>query len=193
MTRTFTSEANFPALLKEDFATANYTIYGIPLITARIHDAVHTNLGSSASSDDLALAGTAAVYLTSGDVMNSSVTRRARVITAIPSQYVDGDPIRVTVYAKILDAAAAASATVDVEAYIEDDTGTATSDICTQVAQSCNSTTVAGYNFTLNPATAVAGKRLNIRLSLIIDDTGGGDACTGAIVGVYLQCNTKGT
>lgn len=191
MPRTFQAPITMPVIAREDDFGSVQESFDVPLGNARVHDAIQTNLPGTSATDDLALLGTDYAYLGTGDVMNSSVTRYARLTDVIiPYSYVDGETLDVLVWASAQ--VATVSATVDCECFLQDGTGTASSDLCTTAATTCNSATAAAKTFNITAASLAGGCRLNLRLALIVNDTGGGDACVAKITRVQIRCNTKG-
>ena len=191
MVREFAMISNVPPLQKEDFQIVQYIHESLRLLDGRIWDSVQTNI-TTAGNDDLGVAGTNAIYLTTASVQGAAATRHARFMFVLPSTYIAGNPVRIAVCAGILDAVATTKAEVDVTAYREDNSGVATSDICITSAQSVNSVTKAFKYFSLNPATLIPGDRINLRVTLDMDDTGGGDACTAIITDLAVQYTNYG-
>ena len=176
---------------RTNFATNNLA-FPLPLLAARVWDAPQTNLPGTPATDDLGLAGTNHLYLSAGDLQGTTGTRKARIEGCIPHNYVDGESFKIVLAAKVLDAAAAVSATVDLEFFLNDGTTTASSDLCTTAAQSANTTTLTDYEFTIAPTNLHRGDRFTIVITLAVNDTGGGDACTLAVGNVSMKCNSRG-
>lgn len=191
MAREYNTTATIPVLSRaDDFGTV-LEYFDVPLGNARVHDAIQTNLPGTSSSDDLGLLGSTFAYLGTGDVVGTSVTRYARLLDVmIPYQYISGETLQVLVTA--MADTAQVSATVDVECYFNPSTGTVSSDLCTTSATDCNSATASEKTFAITTAALTRGGRLNLRLALIVDDTGGSGACTASITRVRIGCNTRG-
>jgi hypothetical protein len=134
-----------------------------------------TNLPGTAADDDLAFLGgtfgTDFPKLSSGDFEGATVTRRARVIVALPE----------------------VSATVDVEAFVSGaDFQVSGADLCATAAVSINSTTAAFKQFVISGVGLSPGVMIDIRITIAGDDTGGTGAVSALIGGAWLHCDIRG-
>jgi hypothetical protein len=81
-------------------------------------------LPSTAASDDLGITvgthGTGTPVLSAGDVKNTSSTRKARAMVALPPEYVAGETVKIVVSAGVKTTVASVSVTVDFQAYKTD-------------------------------------------------------------------------
>lgn len=181
------------ALLQQDAARVK-----IPLTQFRVWDAYNTNLPGTGATDDLALIGgtfaTAHPSIQTGDLKAAGATTRyARVQINLPYTYVAAETVTIRLSAGMLTTVADASATVDVEAYRQDEDTTLTgSDICATAAQSINSLTFANKDFQITATTLQPGDTLDIRIAIAVTDAATGTAVIGTIGSVELLCDVKG-
>jgi len=129
-----------------------------------------TNLGLAAGAH-----GSAGPKIVSSSVgAGSAATEKARLLAALPPEYIDGAAVTIRLRARAADTAAA-SATVDVEAYESDGEGGVGADLCATAAQSVNGDTDwADVDFTVTPTSLAAGDWLDVEITVDIDDSGGG-------------------
>ena len=140
--------------------------------------------------------GANAANLSTDDAsMLGSTTFQSRFLFTMPAEYDDGETVTVRLKSGMETTVADTSATVDVEAYLFDETGGldgSPTDLCTTAAQSINSLTAATQNFTLTPTNLVSGSVLDIRLTATIDDSVTGTAVIGNIYSVAVLCDIRG-
>lgn len=159
---------------------------GIPLINARVHDAVETII-STAGTDDLGLVtgsfGTTAPTIETGDVKAAGCTRYARL--QVPMQVVNGafNSAKLRINAGMKTTIADGTATLDVEVYR---VGAPTVDICATAAQDINSLVAANFDFTLTDDDLAVGDILDIRVKVVIEDTSTGTVVIGKINSLEL-------
>jgi hypothetical protein len=147
----------------------------------RIWDAVQTNLGATATSDDdLSISGgtfaSASVVIATGDVKAVSKTRYARIFVPLPACYVTGSTCTIRAYSGMKTTVADTSATVDFECYRSNDAGGIGSDLCTTSAQSINSLSASNKDFVITPASLLPGDMLDIRMTIATVDSATGTA-----------------
>ena len=145
----------------------------VPLTSVRVWDAFGVNL-ATAGTDDLGMStgtfGTGPPVLTTSDAVGASVTQYGRFLYQLPPTYVPGGAVTLTAVAVATDAPTVSS-TLDFEVY-ESGAG---SDICATAAQSV--TAVSGTkSFTITPTNLVAGDWLDVRATVVLNDTGGSGA-----------------
>lgn len=171
--------------------------YPMPLLGARVWDAVGTNLGA-AGNDDLGIEegtwGTNPVYLTSGDVKSGGCTRYALFEVPLPAEYVDGETVKVRVKAGMQTTVSDGAAEIDLEVY--ESTGASTTgisaDLCATAAQSFKNLTAADLDFTITSTNLAAGDTLLVRLKMSIADAATGTAVIGNVYYAKLLCDVKG-
>lgn len=150
--------------------------YKLPLTSAKVHDALATNLPATASADDMALItgtpGTDVPTLQGVDFGGTSTDEKCAFEFVLPHEYRAGAAITLRVRAAMLTTVSDGTATVDVECWKDAGDGVAGSDICATAAQSINSLTPANIDFTITPTGLVPGDRLIFRISFGGSDTG---------------------
>lgn len=169
----------------------------IPFVAWRVWDAMQTNLPGTSSSDDLALIGgtfgTASPTIQSSDLKNAgSTTLRARCTIALPHEYVAAQTVKIRAHAGMKTTVASSAATIDFEVYRSDDEEGIGSDLCTTAPQSINSLADANLDFTITAATLNPGDTLDIRMTMVVNDSGTGTAVIGQVGRVELLIDTKG-
>lgn len=171
------------------------TPYAIDLTNGRVHDAPQTLIGT-AGNDDLGLSGTTfgtdSVYVTTGDVKNTTTDRKARYQYTLPPEYEAGETMKLRITAGMLTTVASASADLDVEVYSKDGDRTVTGDLCATAAQSINSLTAADKDFTITATSLVPGMELDIRVSIAIVDSATATAVIGTIISMKPLLDIRG-
>lgn len=171
--------------------------FPVALTSARVWDAMHTNLPGTPATDDLGLVtgtpGTDAPLISTGDLKAAGATSRKLAFELpIPANYDDGQTVQVVVRSAMETTVADASATVDLEAYKPDGAGAVGSDLVTTSAISMNSLTPADRVFTINPASLVKGEKLICVLTIAVNDAATATAVTGVVYAIDLKCDTRG-
>jgi len=192
-----TAIASDAGILRTKLAEEALAKFPIALDRLRIHDALHSPLGATATSDDdLAYDGgtfgTDSPLVTTTDVVGTSKTRRARVLERLPAEYVAGQDVRIRISAGVVGGPAQVSCTVDVECYESNKTGGVGSDLCATAAVDMNSASFADKDFVITAGGLAPGDLLDIRITIAINDTGGAGACEGAIGSLELLCDIRG-
>lgn len=164
-------------------------VQSLDLSTFKVHDAYGTAAVTTAANDDLghtiAVIGTSAALLTSGNVSNASTVSTGGRLAAnefrVPMSYKAGNAFTIRFDWTRTDAAAVAL-TVDLFVYRK---AAPTVDICATAAQSINAAASGTADFTITPTDLVPGETVYYKLTVINDDTAGGGS-VGNIVGVKL-------
>ena len=187
------------AIARTSLAQDNLKPYSLDFTSFRVHDAIQTNLPATAATDDLAIFegsggfGTDPIQLDAGDLKAAGATTRyARFKAVIPAEYVDGETVVIRVRSAVETTVADTSCTVDIEAYLPDEDGGLSADLCTTAATSMNSVTVANYDFTITPTTIVAGDTLDCRVAIACNDAATGTAVRPSIYAIKLLCDVQG-
>jgi hypothetical protein len=168
--------------------------YVVDLTTFRVWDAIQTMLPATSATDDLGLYtgtfATNAPMIKTYDVKNAgAVSLRARVLIPIPAFYVDGETQTLRIVAGMGTTVASTTATIDVEAYLLDDEGGISADLCTTSAQDINSTTMTIKDFAITES-GVRGKTLDVRITIAVNDSGTGTAVIGQIGSVKFLADS---
>lgn len=173
--------------------------FPVPWTQFRVWDAWHTNPVGTAGTDDLALstgaltASGAAGTINAGDCKNlGATTRRIACFVQVPDHYDDGETIQLRIRAAMATTVASTSCTVDAEAFVVGTGATVGSDLVTTAATSMNTLTVTDYDFALNAASVDPGMLLEVRLTIVCNDTATATAVTPTIYAVRLLCDTRG-
>lgn len=193
---------NLPEVQRTFLQQENFAVYGVPLMSLRVWDALQTTLPGTSSADDLGMYGTAwgpsgatSLYVGTSDVKAAGTTTRyARFHFQLPTEYVSGQSVRIRVVAMMKTTAADTSATIDAEAVTIDNTHAAsTTDLVTTSPISFNSTASAtNCDFDVTSTSLAPGDWLDIRLKMVIVDAATGTAVIGTIPKVLVLCDIKG-
>jgi hypothetical protein len=182
-------------IAKSRITRADLTEYPIKLVGSRIWDAVASGLPATASADDLGIVtgtwGTDVPTVQTSDAKNTTVTQRMYIPIELPEGYIAGETLTLRIRAGMITTVASASATVDVEAYINDGDGAAGSDICATAAQSINSLTKANKDFTITPTGLTQADLLHLRITIAITDSATATAVIGEISKLALLADVR--
>lgn len=193
---TITAQSFSGPFNRNQIIAGDVAIYEVPLTRLRVHDAMHTNLPTVGSSDDLGLAtgtlGTAQPYLKTQDLNAAgAITEYARCLVTLPDKYYAGGYLGLRIRAGMLTSVASVSGTVDAQVYAAVGDTLVGADICTTAATTANSLTFANCDFTVTTTSRMPGDVLDIRIAWI-----GNSATTsshfGAITNVALLVANRG-
>jgi len=145
-----------------------------------------TNLGLAAGTH-----GTNGPHLIGSGANNNSKTETTRFTFTLPAEYDAGETITIRCHGRV-DVVANASATLDVQCYENDREAGISADLCATGAQSINSASWADKDFTITPTALVAGDSLDVELTTVVDDTGGGGTCKAQIGQVEFLLDIRG-
>lgn len=186
-----------PAMARTGLTQENLARHPIALDRFRVWDAMATNLPGTAATDDLAFIhgtfGTNSPTIQTGDLKNAgSTSRYARVTFNVPHEYVDGETVTIRIHGGMKTTIASTACTVDIECYLSDDEEGISADLCTTAAQSINSLTDVDRDFQITSTAIQAGDTLDIRLTVLTNDTATGTAVIGQIGKVEVLLDVKG-
>lgn len=188
------SQLSRTKLLQEDLV-----VYGIPLAQARVWDDLNALLPGTAANDDLAFIegsyGTDAPTIQTSDGKATTVAQYARFFVTLPPEYVSGETVKIRTRAGMITTVSDATATIDINCYVNDGAGAVGSDLCATAATSINtlvSSSVTETDFTITATSLVPGDVLDIRVTIAITDSATGTAVIGELVGLSLLCDIKG-
>ena len=172
-------------------------VYPVDLTRLRVHDAFQTTLPGTSAADDLGLYGntfgTTSPTLKTYDVKAlGALSIRARWIQELPVEYDDGQTVSIRVRGGMVTTIADVSCTVDIEAYKLDEDGAVGSDLCATAAQSMNSLTKANKDFTITPTTLTRGDRLDVRVTVAVNDAATATAVIAELSRIAILCDIKG-
>lgn len=169
---------------------------GIPLTRCRVWDAMQTTTPGTAASDDLGLItgtpGTHAPKLSSGDVKNSTTSRKAAFELEVPSNYDDGQTFQLRMRAAVETTVASASCTLDLEVFKPDGDGLVGSDLCQTAAQIINSLTKANFDFTIDASALNPGDKLICIITIACTDVATGTAVTPCVYEIIRLADLRG-
>jgi len=187
-----------PPLPRTYLAQDNLAVYNIPFTRFVVWDTGQP-LPAAGADDDLGLVcgtfGTASPTLQTQDhkAGGSPQANYARLPLWLPAEYVDAETVIIRFHAGMLTTVADQSATLDLQAYLSDEEGDISADLCATAAITAfNSVTLADHDFTITPTTLVAGRMLDIRVHTSVDDDATGTAVIGIIGAAKLLCDVKG-
>lgn len=160
----------------------------IPLRHFRETDGAYDNpLTSAATATAFGLAGgthgTGSPKLQGKAANADTTTSKGRFEFTLPPEYAAGGVITLRVHIR-MSAAPAVSATLDAEVFKTDREAGAGSDICATAAQAI--TTWADKDFTITPTGLAAGDTLDVELTTVVNDTGGGGAFVAQVGSVQM-------
>jgi hypothetical protein len=188
-----------PAIAKANIlALAELQPYVIPLTDFRVWDAMHTVLPGTPATDDLGLVGgtfgTGTPSIRTEDLKALGATnKRARVLVALPWDYVASQSVTLRFKAGMITTASDTTATLDVEAYkLQDDPDDAIgSDLVSTGATTMNSTTFADIDFVVAPSGLSPGDILDVRITIAVTDGATATAVIGGISSARLLCDVR--
>lgn len=171
--------------------------FPIPLILARVWDAIQTPLPNPSADDDLGMYtgtfGTAAPIIKTYDASAANAqTLYCRIPVIVPIEYSAGDLFYIRLYAGMVDILADVSCTIDVEAHAVTKDGLVGSDLCQTVAQSINSATFAAKDFSINPSGLEPGDWLDARIAIAINDAASYGNVQAGIASIERVCDIYG-
>jgi hypothetical protein len=144
-------------------------------------------VASSAAAGNFLIAVTPGTSeaLTGEAATGATKTDAALVEMVLPATYVAGNNLTITVNANYSGSGVAGTATVAAAAYAVADAGTQSATLVTTAAQAIT-TTNAAYAFTVNGATLTAGMRLMVKLTTVMQETGGTSSLTAQITAASI-------
>jgi len=177
------------ALVQDDLAP-----YPVPVGQLRVWDAPSTvAVAATGANDDLAVVYntflTAGPTVETGDLKNTTTTRKVGFEFVVPPEYVAGQTITLRANAGMKTTVASTSTTIDFEVARR---AAPTVDVCATAAQSINSLTAADKDFTITPTNVVPGDILDVVSSVTVTDTATGTAVIGKINSIALLLDIKG-
>lgn len=163
-------------ITRGDFKQEENMEFSVPLTSFKVHDALATDLPTTAANDDMAIVtgtpGTHAPRLQGVDFGGTSTDEKSAFVFVLPPEYDPGHSVTVRVLAQMNTAVSDGTATVDCECWKVGTDGTVGSDLCATAAQSINSLTAANKDFTITATSLTRGDVLIIRLSFAGSDVG---------------------
>lgn len=190
------SQINASAAIERSKMALEQLKFNVPLEHIRVHDALQTNLPTSAASDDLGFVigtfGTDAPVVQSSDGKNTTITQRGRFNFRLPENYAAGEALSVVSWAGMKTTISSTTATIDFEVHAKNDsTGAVGADLCTTSATTINSLTATAQEFTITPTGLASGDELDIRVTIAINDTGTATAVIGRIMKLYMLLSVR--
>ena len=184
------------AVPRSKLAQDNLQIVPIPLYSWRIWNAPTSSLPDAAANDDLGLVygtfGTGHDMIQTGDLKNTPTTRYARTMVTLPYNYQSAETVQIRAYAGMETTVASSSTTIDFEVYEIDGTGAISADLCATAATTINSLTYANKDFTITSTALVPADVLDIRMTIVVTDSGTGTAVIGSVGKTDLLIDLKG-
>lgn len=185
-----------PLRPRSSFEQEALAVYPVPIADLRVFDAFQTLLGTPAS-DDLGITtpdhGTGIPYVSSGDVKNTTATRKLRFEFTLPPEYDPQQTVRVRLAGGMITTIASASATVDVECFLSArDTTKSGSDLCANAAQSINSLTFAELSFDITSSALSPGDTLDVLVTVAVVDSATATAVIAALAHLEMLLDIKG-
>ena len=182
------------AIVRSKLAQEDLARYTVPLDSLKKEDMV-TPLPTAGDATNLGLVagthGTASPYLEGTGANNNSKTETARFTFVLPPEYVAGETVTLRLHSRV-DVVAATSATVDVECYEATGEAGVSADLCATAATTINSASWADKDFTITPTALTNGDTLDVQLTTVVNDGGGGGTCKANIGLVQFLLDIKG-
>ncbi len=123
--------------------------------------------------------------------LTATTTEVARMLLALPADYVDGGDLILRCHAGMLTTVADTSATLDCQVYETDEEAGIGSDLCGTVAQNINDLVLADIDFTIDGTGCVAGDVLDLELTTVSIQTGTATETIPIIGAVQLLYDRK--
>jgi hypothetical protein len=182
-------------ILRSDMLQENLVVNAVPWSSFRRFDVHGDNLPEGATSDDLGLlagaAGSASPMLVSTTASGTTITQKCRFEFVLPAEYIAAGRVYIRLHSRV-QVVANVSATVDVNAYEANSEGGMSADLCITSATTINSVTWADQTFILTATALDVGSRLDVLLTVAVNDTGAANAAIANIGSVDVLCDTKG-
>jgi hypothetical protein len=183
------------SIVRSDLLQENLVVHAVPWVDLRTFDAYGTNLPATPGSDDLGLSGgthgSATPMVISTTSSGTTITQKLRFEFVLPPSYVPAGRVYIRLHSRV-QVTAQVSATVDVSAYESDSEAGVSADLCITPAMTINSATWADKDFILTATALTVGSRLDVLVTVALDDTGGANACIANIGSIEVLCDTKG-
>ena len=183
------------SILRTDLLQENLVVHSVPWAHMRTFDAYATPLAAAPDVDDLGLSGgthgTATPMLISTTSSGTTITQKVRFEYTMPAHYIPAGRVYIRLHSRV-QVAAAVSATVDVIAYESNKEAGVSADLCITGATTINSDVWADKDFILTSTALTVGDRLDILVTVALDDTGGANACIANIGSVEVLHDSKG-
>jgi len=185
------------AITRAKLALESLAIYPVTLESLRVHDAFQTTLPGTSASDDLGVYGntfgTTSPTVKTYDVKAlGALSIRARCVLSLPPEYEAAATVNFRVRAGMVTTIADVSCTVDVEAYRLDEDGAVGLDLCATAAQAINSLTKANKDFTITATTLGPSDRLDVRVTVAVNDAATATAVIAELSRLALMCDIRG-
>lgn len=186
---------NLQSILRSDMLQENLVVNAVPWAHMRTFDAYATPLAAAPTSDDLGLSGgtigSASPMIISTTSSGTTVTQKLRFEFILPSEYIPAGRVYVRLHSRVA-VVANVSATVDISAYESNSEAGISADLCITGATTINSATWADRDFILTATGLIVGSRLDVLVTVALDDTGAANACIANIGSIEILCDTKG-
>lgn len=152
-------------------------------------------LPTAGTADDLGFYqgthGTDVPYIGTGDVKNTTTSRKCRFTFSLPPEYVAGGAVIILARAGMKTTVASTTATIDFTAYKANGTVITGTDLVETVAQSINSITFDDIAFSLTPTGLLPGDEFDVVCTVDIADTATATAVIGAFR-LFYGCTSRG-
>lgn len=167
--------------------------YTLDPTSAKVWDALHTNVVGTAADDDLALItgtfGTHAPKLQTSDAKAATISQKVAMFFPVPPEYVAGGNLTLRFSAGMVTTVSDTTATIDAQVVRA---AAPTVDICATDALTINSLTAADKDFTLTGTNVVPGDLLYIVITIAINDGATQTAVKGETKAPQILCSVKG-
>lgn len=189
------SKANYTA--RASMAKELVTPLGIPFTDLRVWDNFAALLPAAAAADDMGIVdgavwGTNAPSLQTSDADSTTVTQKFRLQIPVETEFVLTGTMTLRLRCGMETNVSDTTATVDVEAYVDDGDAGVGSDLCATAAQSINALANANKDFAITTASLVRGNILDCVVTVAITDGATGAAVIGQITHIELLRDIQG-
>jgi hypothetical protein len=182
-------------IVRSDLLQENLVVHAVPWAHMRTFDAYATPLAAAPTSDDLGLSGgthgTATPMVISTTSSGTTITQKLRFEYVMPAHYIPAGRVYIRLHSRVA-VAAAVSATVDVICYESNSEAGVSADLCITGATTINSDVWADKDFILTATALTVGSRLDVLVTVALDDTGGANACIANIGSIEVLFDSKG-
>lgn len=185
------------AIARTKLALDSLAIFPVDLAVLRVHDAFQTTLPGTSAADDLGVYGgtfgTSSPSIKTYDVKAlGALSIRARWVQELPAEYEAAATVNIRCRGGMVTTIADVSCTVDIEAYRLDEDGAVGSDLCAIAAQSINSLAKANKDFTITATTLGPSDRLDVRVTVAVNDAATATAVIAELSRIALMCDIRG-
>jgi hypothetical protein len=169
-------QGTLPDVARSSLAQESLVVWNIPLTAWRVWDNLIASLPAAAAADDLGLIqgtfASASPSIQGVDFGGTTTTAYARTLYPLPVEYDSGQDLRLRVHCGALTTVSDTNLDIDVEVFKSNKAAGIGSDLCLTALMTCNSLTLSGKQFVIDPSGLVTGDTLDMRITMTATDSG---------------------